>query len=157
MPWLPPEAAATPAGGTAGDGADQTIPWAAAASSGPGGPGAGPSRLPAFGGQVPQSPIGSQKVHGGDGPSAGDPAATSVQGSDGPDSKIEPGTVMVPAPATPEAENSVEAVSWVQTVDVPLSVMVPVAATRAGDAASARGRKNPLYRRDGGLRPGLVP
>jgi hypothetical protein len=44
-------------------------------SGGPGGSGPGPSRLPAFGGQVaPQAPrippIGSQDVRGGDGPSA---------------------------------------------------------------------------------------
>ena len=47
---------------------------------GSGGPGAsGPSRLPAFGGQVPQAPsppIGGQNVHGGDGPSAGAPRRT---------------------------------------------------------------------------------
>jgi hypothetical protein len=96
----------TPANGASDDGADQAIPRLPAASVGPGASGPGPSRLPAFGGQVsqapdiPQSPIGGQNVRGGDGPSAGDPAATGVQGSDGLEPKTEPGKVMVPPPAT---------------------------------------------------------
>jgi signal transduction histidine kinase len=43
----------------------------------------GPSRLPAFAGmgpQAPQSPIGSQNVHGGDGPSAGSVANSAGHG-----------------------------------------------------------------------------
>jgi hypothetical protein len=91
----------TPVDGAPGDSADQTIPWAPAASSGPGGPGPGPSRLPAFGGNVPQSPIGSQNVHGGDGPSMGGPAA-GAQGSGGQDPKADPGKVTVPPPAAPD-------------------------------------------------------
>jgi signal transduction histidine kinase len=63
--------ASTPSNGTlAGDGAEQPNP------AGPLAP-AGPSRLPAFGGlssQGPQFPIGSQNVHGSDGPSVSDPA-----------------------------------------------------------------------------------
>jgi signal transduction histidine kinase len=93
---------------TPDDGADQTIPRLPAVSAGPGGPGPGPSRLPAFGGQVsqapkiPQSPIGGQDVHGGDGPSAASPAAAGAQASDGPDPKADPGQVTVPPPATPD-------------------------------------------------------
>jgi signal transduction histidine kinase len=111
-----------PANGSAADGAEPTAPWtpvspAARAPSGPGspsGPGApsvpGPSRLPSFGGlspqatPVPQSPVGSQNVYGGDGPSGGvsSGAATVTNGSgnghgaqpaDGP---ADPGQVTVP-------------------------------------------------------------
>jgi signal transduction histidine kinase len=95
----------TPASDESDDGADRTIPRLPAVSAGPGGPGPGPSRLPAFGRQVPQAPqslIGIQNVHDGDGPSVGGPAATSVQGSDGPDPQTEPAKVMVPPPATPD-------------------------------------------------------
>jgi signal transduction histidine kinase len=94
----------TPASDEPDDGADRTIPRLPAVSSGPGGPGPGPSRLPAFGGQIPQapqSPIGGQNVHGGDGPSAGGPAA-GAQGSAGLEPKADPGKVTVPAPATPD-------------------------------------------------------
>jgi signal transduction histidine kinase len=107
---------AVPANGAPGDGADQTLPQMPAAGSGTSGPegpggqggpgGPGPSRLPAFGGQVPQapkipqSPISGQNVRGGDGPSAGGPAAKGAPGADGPGSKADPGTVMVPPPAT---------------------------------------------------------
>jgi signal transduction histidine kinase len=98
-----------PANGTADDGADQTIPQiprTLAAPGGPGGTGPGPSRLPAFGGQVPQapsipqSPIAGQNVRGGDGPSAGGPAPNGAQGSEGVEPKIDPGKVTVPPPAT---------------------------------------------------------
>jgi hypothetical protein len=87
---------AAPAAGSADDGADEMTP------PGPGGPGPGPSRLPAFGGQVPPQapripPIGSQDVHGGDGPSAGGPGAKGAQGTDGAGDS---GRVMVPPPAT---------------------------------------------------------
>src|SRR4029077_2856194 len=79
--------------------ADEIAPRTPAAPAGPvssGGPegfGSGPSRLPAFGGQVPPQapripPIGSRGVRGGDGPSAGGPGAT------------DSGTVTVPPPAT---------------------------------------------------------
>jgi hypothetical protein len=49
----------------------------------------GPSRIPAFGGAVqpppqgPQFPVGSQKIHGSDGPSAGS-AGTATNGAAGP-------------------------------------------------------------------------
>ncbi len=64
--------------------------------------GSGPSRLPAFGGQVPPQapripPIGSQDVRGGDGPSAGGPGANGGQATDG---ATDSGTVTVPPPAT---------------------------------------------------------
>ena len=84
----------TPASDEPDDGADRTIPRLPAVSSGPGGPGPGPSRLPAFGGQIPQapqSPIGGQNVHGGDGPSAGGPAA-GAQGSPGLEPKATQGS-----------------------------------------------------------------
>jgi signal transduction histidine kinase len=111
-----------PANGSAADGAEPTAPRtpvspAARAPSGPGspsGPGApsvpGPSRLPSFGGlspqatPVPQSPVGSQNVYGGDGPSGGvsSGAATVTNGSGNghgaqpADSPADPGQVTVP-------------------------------------------------------------
>ena len=80
----------------------------------PAGPG-GPSKLPAFTGltsrgpQAPQFPIGSQNVHGSDGPSASDAAGTATgrsggkangQGTD--DAAADPGQVTIPATAGPE-------------------------------------------------------
>ncbi len=114
--------AAAPANGAvAGEDADQTgeagqetlagpgTPAGPGAPAGPGVPaapaGPGPSKLPAFGGparqapQIPQSPIGGQNVHGGDGPSAAD-AATVANGSQGTESAADPGKVTVPPPAT---------------------------------------------------------
>ncbi len=114
-----------PANGSAADDDEPTAPWtpvspAARAPSGPGspsGPGApgvpGPSRLPSFGGlgpqatPVPQSPVGSQNVYGGDGPSGGasSGAATVTNGSGNghgaqpADSPADPGQVTVPPPA----------------------------------------------------------
>jgi signal transduction histidine kinase len=103
-----PNGIAAPANGSADDGADEMIPRIPAAPTGLGGPGPGPSRLPAFGGQVPppapkipQSPIGSQNVHGGDGPSAGGPGANGAQGK-GTDGAGDSGQVTVPPPATHE-------------------------------------------------------
>jgi signal transduction histidine kinase len=69
------------AAGGPGDQRDDTEPPAAAAG--------GPSRIPAFGGAVqpppqgPQFPVGSQNVHGSDGPSAGS-AGTATNGAAGP-------------------------------------------------------------------------
>jgi signal transduction histidine kinase len=129
----------TPAGGAPGDSADQTVPWAPVASSGPGGPGPGPSRLPAFGGSVPESPIGSQNVHGGDGPSAGGPAATSAQGGDGPDPKTEPDKVTVPAPATPDQRlpiyDSLES-DWFRRSGKTMSTARPSAGAQVGQTAA---------------------
>ena len=71
-------------GNAAGDGAEPRTP----ASNAPDGPG-GPSRLPAFTGlgsqgpNAPQFPIGSQNIHGSDGPSAAD-AAAGGPGQEGP-------------------------------------------------------------------------
>ena len=96
---------AAPADGSPGDGADQTLPRVPAAGAGPGASGPGPSRLPAFGAQVPQtpsipqSPIGGENVRGGDGPSAGGAAANGAPGTEGPGSKADPGQVTVPPPA----------------------------------------------------------
>jgi len=66
-------AATPPNGNAAGDDAQPKTPAAG-----------GPSRLPAFGGlgsQGPQFPIGSQNVHGSDGPSAADAAGTATNGA----------------------------------------------------------------------------
>ena len=97
---------AAPANGAADDGLDQTVPRMPAAPAGPGGPGPGPSRLPAFGGQAPQAPktppIGGQNVHGGDGPSAGTPAANGAPEAGSVEPKADPGKVTVPPPATPD-------------------------------------------------------
>ena len=77
--------ARTPSNGNAaGDGAEPRTP----ASNAPDGPD-GPSRLPAFTGlgsqgpKAPQFPIGSQNIHGSDGPSAAD-AAAGGPGQEGP-------------------------------------------------------------------------
>ncbi len=105
---------AAPANGTADEGLDQTVPRIPAAPAGPAGagpagpgvPGPGPSRLPAFGGQVPQAPkvppIGGQNVHGADGPTAGPPAANRAPAAEGADPKADSGQVTVPPPATPD-------------------------------------------------------
>jgi hypothetical protein len=69
------------AAGSPRDQRDDTEPPAAAAG--------GPSRIPAFGEAVqpppqgPQFPVGSQKIHGSDGPSAGS-AGTATNGAAGP-------------------------------------------------------------------------
>jgi signal transduction histidine kinase len=95
---------AAPADGSADDGTDQTIPRIPA-PGGPAGAGPGPSRLPAFGGQVPQeptipkSPIAGQSVRGGDGPSAGGSGTNGAQGPEGVDPKADPDKVTVPPPA----------------------------------------------------------
>jgi hypothetical protein len=66
-------------------------------------PAGGPSRMPAFGGpgapgpQPPQFPIGSQSVHGSDGPSAADAASGVVAGGQNRGDATE-GQVAVPAP-----------------------------------------------------------
>jgi signal transduction histidine kinase len=92
---------------SAADGLDQTAPRIPAAPAEPGpGVGPGPSRLPTFGGQVPQAPkvppIGGQNVHGGDGPGAGPAAANGAQTAEGADRKADSGQVTVPPPATPD-------------------------------------------------------
>jgi hypothetical protein len=86
----------TPANGSAD--ADEIAPGSSGgpgSSSVPGG--SGPSRLPAFGGQVPPQapripPIGGQDVRGGDGPSVGGGRVT--------DGATNSGQVTVPPPAT---------------------------------------------------------
>jgi signal transduction histidine kinase len=127
-----------PADGVPDDSADQTIPWAPVPSSGPGGPGPGPSRLPAFGGEVQQSAIGSQNVHGGDGPSAGAPAA-GTQGSGSVDPKADPGKVTVPPPATPDQRlpiyDSLES-DWFRRSGKTMSTARPSAGAQVGQTAA---------------------
>jgi signal transduction histidine kinase len=127
-----------PADGVPDDSADQTIPWAPVPSSGPGGPGSGPSRLPAFGGEVQQSAIGSQNVHGGDGPSAGAPAA-GTQGSGSVDPKADPGKVTVPPPATPDQRlpiyDSLES-DWFRRSGKTMSTARPSAGAQVGQMAA---------------------
>ena len=112
----------------------------------------GPSRLPAFGGNVPQSPIGIQNVHGGDGPSPGGPAATSVQGSDGPDPKTEPGKVTVPPPATPDQRlpiyDSLES-DWFRRSGKTMSTARPSAGAQVGQTAAQSSWTSPA---DEGMR-----
>jgi len=97
---------------TPGAPAAQAGPPAGAPGSVPGGVpgGPGPSRLPSFGGlspqvqPIPQSPIGSQNVHGGDGPGAADPATVANRGGNGhgsqpADGAADPGQVTVPPPS----------------------------------------------------------
>jgi signal transduction histidine kinase len=131
----------TPASDESDDGADRTIPRLPAVSAGPGGPGPGPSRLPAFGGQVPQAPqslIVSQHVHGGDGPSAGGPVV-GVQGSGGLDPKADPGKVTVPAPATPDQRlpifDSLES-DWFRRSGKTMSTARPSAETQVGQTVA---------------------
>jgi signal transduction histidine kinase len=128
----------TPADSAPSDSADQTIPWAPPVSSGPVGPGPRPSRLPAFGGNVAQSPIGSQDVHGGDGPSAGGPAA-GAQGSGGQDPKADPGKVTVPAPATPDQRlpifDSLES-DWFRRSGKTLSTVRPSVGAQVGQTVA---------------------
>jgi signal transduction histidine kinase len=161
-----------PANGSADDGADQTLPQIPATPAGPGGAGPGPSRLPAFGGQVPQapsipeSPIAGQNVHGGDGPSAGDPATNGAQGAEGVDPKTDPGKVTVPPPAaqdqrlpifdslesdwfrrsgktvstarpSPEASQPDAQPSWTSPADEGMRAAQAVAAPAAGDTTQA--------------------
>ncbi|HEV2251746.1 MAG TPA: nitrate- and nitrite sensing domain-containing protein [Streptosporangiaceae bacterium] len=126
--------------------ADEIAPRNPAAPAGPGVPGGqgssgpGPSRLPAFGGQVPpHAPrvpsIGSQDVRGGDGPSAGDPGANGGQATDGaPD----PGTVTVPPPASQDQRlpiyDSLES-DWFRRSGKSLSTARPAAGAPAAAAA----------------------
>jgi signal transduction histidine kinase len=81
------------AAGGSRDQRDDTEPPAAAVG--------GPSRIPAFGGaaqsppQGPQFPVGSQNIHGSDGPSA-DSAGTATNGAAGPGEQAD-GQVTVPS------------------------------------------------------------
>jgi signal transduction histidine kinase len=91
---------ASPANGTPDQGAEPQIPGDPAGAAGP-----GPSKLPAFGGrgpqaaQLPPSQIGSENVHGGDGPSAADATPANGQATDGADPKTDQGKVTVPSSA----------------------------------------------------------
>jgi signal transduction histidine kinase len=131
---------AAPANGSADDGADEMTPRVPAA--GPGGPGPGPSRLPAFGGQAPpqapnapQSPIGSQNVRGGDGPSARDSGANGAQGTGGAGDS---GQVTVPPPATQDQRlpifDSLES-DWFRRSGKSLSTARPAQGAQVGQAA----------------------
>jgi hypothetical protein len=107
----------------------------------PGSSGAGPSRLPAFGGQVPPQapripPIGSQDVRGGDGPSAGGPGANGGQVTDG---ATDSGTVTVPPPATHDQRlpifDSLES-DWFRRSGKSLNPARPAPGAPVGAAAS---------------------
>jgi hypothetical protein len=126
--------------------ADEIAPRTPAAPADPGGSGGqgssgpGPSRLPAFGGQVPpQAPripsIGNQDVRGGDGPSAGAPGATGAQATDG---ATDSGTVTVPPPATQDQRlpifDSLES-DWFRRSGKSLSTARPAPGAPVGDAA----------------------
>jgi signal transduction histidine kinase len=134
------------ANGSADDGADQTTPRTPAASFGSGSPGAGPSRLPAFGGggQTPQQapkipPIASQNVRGSDGPSAGAPATSGAQSTDGGDPKTDSGKVTVPPPATHDQRlpifDSLES-DWFRRSGKTVSTVRPSPGAQAGQPAA---------------------
>jgi signal transduction histidine kinase len=92
----------TPASSLAGEVADQAIPQGLTPPpAGPDQAAPGRSRMPSFGGppSMPPSPIGSQNVHGGDGPSAGSPAAN---GGSPADNAAPSGQVTVPPSAAPD-------------------------------------------------------
>jgi signal transduction histidine kinase len=88
-------------GGLKGDGAESRNP------TGPM-PAAGTGRMPAFGGpgsqgpQAPQFPIGSQNVHGSDGPSASDTATGRSPAAVGDDAAAASGQVTIPPVAAQE-------------------------------------------------------
>ena len=90
-----------PAKSPADDGADQAVPRGLTPPADPGEPSPGRSRLPSFGSpaSIPPSVIGSQNVHGSDGPSAGDSAAN---GAPAADDAAGSGQVTVPPPAAPD-------------------------------------------------------
>ena len=124
------------------------FPAAPASSGGPGGSGPGPSRLPAFGGQVPPQapripPIGSQDVRGGDGPSAGGPGANGAQATDG---ATDSGKVTVPPPGVQDQRlpifDSLES-DWFRRSGKSLSTARPAAGAPAGAAAASRGPRPP--------------
>jgi signal transduction histidine kinase len=135
---------AGPADGSPGDEADQTLPRIPAAPAGPGAPGPGASRLPAFGGQVPQtpkipqSPIGGQNVRSGDGPSVGGPA-NGAPGTGGLDPKPDPGKVTVPPPATPDQRlpifDSLES-DWFRRSGKTMSTVRSAPGAQAGQTAT---------------------
>jgi hypothetical protein len=129
-----------PANGAADEGADEIAPQIPAAPASPGGPGPGaggpaPSRLPAFGGQVPRiPPIGNQDVRGGDGPSAGDPGANAAQATDG---ATDSGKVTVPPPGVQDQRlpiyDSLES-DWFRRSGKSLSTARPAAGAPAVEA-----------------------
>ena len=92
---------AAPAKSPADDGADQAVPRGLTPPADPGEPSPGRSSLPSFGSpaSIPPSVIGSQNVHGSDGPSAGDSAAN---GAPAADDAAGSGQVTVPPPAAPD-------------------------------------------------------
>ena len=81
--------------GGSGEGAEPRPP-----ASGGGSSDSGPSRMPAFtglGAQAPQFPIGSQNVHGSDGPSVADAASAAAGGPGHGDTADGSGQVTVPS------------------------------------------------------------
>ena len=135
---------AAPANGPAEATQDETVPrlptQASPAAGSPSNPGSGatsPSRLPAFGGQMPpQAPripsIGSQDVRGGDGPSAGDRGTNGAQTTDG---ATDSGKVTVPPPATQDQRlpiyDSLES-DWFRRSGKSLSAARPASGAQAG-------------------------
>jgi len=117
------------------------------ANSGPGsGSGTGgPSRLPSFGGQHPQSPIGGQNVRGGDGPSASDaasatnamPAMPPGQGSDG--AAADPNSVTIPPAAAQDQRlpifDSLES-DWFRRSGTSMNATRPQQAAQPAQAAA---------------------
>jgi signal transduction histidine kinase len=136
-------------GNAAGDGAEPRIP----ASDGPNGP-SSPSRLPAFTGlgpqgpkapQAPQFPIGSQNVHGSDGPGVADAASvTNGAAAAGPGQGVQgdaaDGQVTVP-PAGQELRlpifDSLES-DWFRRSGQSLATQRPQGAQSAQTAQSAQ-------------------
>jgi hypothetical protein len=120
-------------------------PVAPAGEGSSGGSGPGPSRLPAFGGQVPPQalripPIGSQDVRGGDGPSAGGPGANAGQVTDG---ATDSGTVTVPPSGVQDQRlpifDSLES-DWFRRSGKSLSTARPAAGARPAPADEAGGQ-----------------
>ena len=145
-------------GNAAGDAAEPRTP----AADGPNGP-SSPSRLPAFTGlgpqgpkapQAPQFPIGSQNVHGSDGPSVAD-AASVTNGAAGPGQGIQgdaaDGQVTVP-PAGQELRlpifDSLES-DWFRRSGKSLATQRPQGAQSAPSAQRGRAGHLDIARRRG--------
>ena len=143
-----------PAKSPADDGADQAVPRGLTPPAGPGEPSPGRSRLPSFGSpaSIPPSVIGSQNVHGSDGPSAGDSAANGAPADDAraADDAAGSGQVTVPPSAAPDQRlpifDSLES-DWFRSSGKSLSMARP----------SRPVRRSRLLRESRSLRPSRRP
>jgi hypothetical protein len=136
------EGSVAPAKSPADDGADQADPRGPTPPAGPDEPSPGRSRLPSFGSPaaIPPSVIGSQHVHGSDGPSAGDSTANGALADDAraADDAAGLGQVTVPPSAAPDQRlpifDSLES-DWFRSSGKSLSMARPSPAGQAEQVA----------------------